>query len=110
MKANTSESWINGAGFPLETSVQDCAVVRNPSSSLSLAELGSLRRMANRWVNTVPGNHKDRFMAMGLVGRDDSGGLVLSELGWQRLEYEVRRSWGRSSESGPFERLAAAGT
>jgi hypothetical protein len=99
MKANTSESWIKGVGFPLETTTQDCVVVRNPGSSLSLAELGSLRRMANRWVNTVPSNHKDRFMVMGLVGRDRDGGPVLSELGWQRLEYEVRRSWGRSSES-----------
>ncbi len=96
MKANTSETWIKGIGFPLEAPVQDCVVVRTPRSSLSLAELGSLRQMANRREDTVPDNHKSRFIAMRLAEHDPSEGLVVSELGWQRLEYEVRRSWGRS--------------
>jgi hypothetical protein len=95
MKPNTSETWVEGIGFPLETPVQDCVVVRTPNSSLSLAELGSLRQMANRRVNTVPDNHKSRFIAMRLAEHDPNEGLVLSELGWLRLEYEVRRSWGR---------------
>ena|SRR5712664_354431 len=97
MKANTSETWVKGIGFPMETPVQDFVVVRTPSSSLSLAELGSLRQMANCRVNTVPDNHKIRFIAMRLAEYDPREGLVVSELGWLRLEYEARRSWGRSS-------------
>jgi hypothetical protein len=68
-------------------------VPRNPSANLSPTELASLRRVYSGLIKTVPGAHRDLFIIMMLAAVDDSGGLVVTEIGERRLRSESRAPW-----------------
>jgi hypothetical protein len=68
-------------------------VHRNPNATLSPTELASLRRVSIGLINTVPSEHRDLFIVMTLAAVDDSGGLVVTEIGERRLQSEGRAPW-----------------
>jgi hypothetical protein len=68
-------------------------VHRNPNATLSPTELASLRRIYSGLINTVPSEHRDLFIIMTLAAVDDSGGLVVTEVGERRLQSEGRAPW-----------------
>jgi hypothetical protein len=68
-------------------------VHRNPNATLSPTELASLRRVSIGLINTVPSEHRDLFIVMTLAAVDDSGALVVTEIGERRLQSEGRAPW-----------------
>jgi hypothetical protein len=68
-------------------------VPRNPSANLSPTELASLRRVYSGLINTVPTAHRELFITMKLAAVDDKRGLVVTEIGEQRLRSEGRVPW-----------------
>jgi hypothetical protein len=66
---------------------------RSSNATLSPTEFASLRRVANGLVNTVPREHKDTLFAMELVQYAGLDGVVLSDIGWRRLEREDPKAW-----------------
>lgn len=63
---------------------------RSPYAALSPTEFASLRRVANGLINTVPREHHDLFLNMGLAQLDGLDGLALTAHGQLRLEWEDR--------------------
>jgi hypothetical protein len=68
---------------------------RSSNAALSPTEFASLRHVANGLVNTVPREHKDILFAMELVQYAGLDGMVLSDIGWRRLEREDPKAWRR---------------
>jgi len=70
---------------------------------LSPTEFASLRRVASGLLNTVPSEHKDTLLAMELVQFDGLDGVMLSDLGWRRLEREDPKVRRRAPASNRFD-------
>jgi hypothetical protein len=68
---------------------------QSANGTLSPTEFASLRHVANGLVNTVPREHKDTLFAMELVQYAGLDGVVLSDIGWRRLEREDPKAWRR---------------
>jgi hypothetical protein len=66
---------------------------RSTNATLSLTEFASLRRMANGSASTIPSAHRNLLISMRLVCFDGLAGLVLTELGRQRLECRDLKAW-----------------
>jgi len=52
-----------------------------------------LRRVYSGLINTVPTAHRELFITMKLAAVDDKRGLVVTEIGEQRLRSEGRVPW-----------------
>jgi hypothetical protein len=79
------------------------AVHRNLSATLSPTELASLRRVSIGLIKTVPSAHRDLFIIMTLAAVDNSGGLVVTEVGERRLQSEGRAPWRGTPASNLFD-------
>jgi hypothetical protein len=70
---------------------------RSTNATLSPTEFASLRRMANGSTSTIPSAHRNLLISMRLACFDGLAGLVLTELGWQRLECKDVKAWDGGS-------------
>jgi hypothetical protein len=64
---------------------------RSPDAPLSPAELTTLTWVAFGEANSLPQDHRDTFIRMGLAKLDDIGNLVLTDAGRMRHEREMAR-------------------
>jgi hypothetical protein len=74
---------------------------RSTNATLSPTEFASLQRMANGSAGTISSAHRNLLISMRLVCFDGLAGLVLTELGRQRLECRDLKAWGGGSASSP---------
>ena len=63
------------------------------NATLSPTEFASLRHLANGLISTVPNDHRNLLIAMRLACFDGRQGLVLTDLGWHRLERADSTAW-----------------
>jgi hypothetical protein len=65
--------------------------------------LASLRRVSIGLIKTVPSAHRDLFIIMTLAAVDNSGRLVVTEVGERRLQSEGRAPWRGTPASNLFD-------
>jgi len=76
----------------------------NTNATLSPTEFASLRHVANGLISTVPKEHRNLLIAMRLACFDGRQGLVLTDLGWHRLERADPTAWRGTASINPFSR------
>ena len=74
---------------------------RSTNATLSPTEFASLRQMANGSAGPIPSAHRNLLISMRLACFDGLAGLVLTELGRQRLECRDLKAWGGGSAAPP---------
>jgi hypothetical protein len=74
---------------------------RSPHEPLSPAELTALTRVAFGEASSLPQDHRDTFMRMGLAVLDRLGNLVLTDAGRMRHERRWQGTYWQSVSEQP---------